>query len=140
MGAQTMNGVGGKKLNPMGWVRLVIYILSSLVGLAAVVVNTLGYSDLGVMLGTVAGAAAAITGGTATYNLPAAPDNKGGKLGGIDLAAALPALFNIGKAAEVYVKQSQAEPSGRHALEESATPGAAAVGGDEAYLRDVRGV
>ena len=43
------------KLNPAGWLRLVIYVLSALTGIAAVVVNALGYADLSVLVGTVAG-------------------------------------------------------------------------------------
>ena len=43
-----------QNLNPAGWLRLVIYVLSALTGIAAVVVNALGYADLSVLVGTVA--------------------------------------------------------------------------------------
>ena len=46
-----------QNLNPAGWLRLVIYVLSALTGIAAVVVNALGYADLSVLVGTEIGRA-----------------------------------------------------------------------------------
>lgn len=103
-----------QKLNPMAWVRLVIYVLSALVGVAAVVATTLGYGDVAALLGTLAGAGAAVTGGTAVYNLPKAPDQD--KLSGIDLTAILAALPTIAAAAQTSQQQSTYEP--RHAMHE----------------------
>ena len=34
------------KLNPAGWVRLVLYVISALVGVGAVVATTLGYDSI----------------------------------------------------------------------------------------------
>lgn len=101
------------KLNAAGWVRLVIYILSALVGLSAVVVNTLGMGELSALLGTVAGAGAAITGGTAVVNLPKAPDQS--KTAGLDVQAAIPAILDIAAAARAYQNAVAYEP--RHATD-----------------------
>lgn len=101
-------------LNPAGWVRLVIYVLSALTGLAAVVVNALGYADLSVLVGTVAGAGAAITGGTAVVNLPKADDQH--PTGGFKVDEALPAILDIAAAARAY--QTAVEYQPRHAAGE----------------------
>ncbi|CAM2802028.1 hypothetical protein COJE103337_03825 [Corynebacterium jeikeium] len=103
-----------QKLSPMAWVRLIIYILAALVGIAAVVATTLGYGDIAALLGTLAGAGAAITGGTAAANLPKAPDQA--PLAGLDLVAALQALPTIAAAAQTYQQQASYEP--RHAAPE----------------------
>ncbi len=103
-----------QKLNPMAWVRLVLYVISALVGVAAVVATTLGYGDMAALLGTLAGAGAAVTGGTAVYNLPKAPDQD--KLSGIDLTAILAALPAITTAAQTYSQSMAYEP--RHAAAE----------------------
>ncbi|MGJ4077215.1 hypothetical protein ACN4BX_09185 [Corynebacterium macclintockiae] len=108
-----------QKLTPMAWVRLVIYVISALVGLAAVVATTLGYTDIAALLGTLAGAGAAITGGTAAANLPKAPDQD--KLGGLDLTAALQALPTIAAAAQTYQQQVGYVP--RHSAEDEALEG-----------------
>lgn len=107
-------------LNVAGYVRLAIYILAALTGLAAVIVNALGFSDLSVLIGTVAGAGAAITGGTATFNLPKAPDQS--KTGGFELNDALPAILEIAAAAKAY--QSAVAYEGRHSADESVSEGA----------------
>ena len=103
-----------QKLSPMAWVRLIIYIIAALVGLAAVVATTLGYGDIASLLGTLAGAGAAITGGTAAANLPKAPDQA--PLAGLDLVAALQALPTIAAAAQTYQQQATYQP--RHAVAE----------------------
>lgn len=126
------------KLTPMGWIRLSLYIISGAVGLGAVVTNALGYVDLGVLLGTIAGAGAAITGGTASYNLPKAPDQH--RTGGFDVLAALPAIDEIARAARTY-REAMAY-QGRHQLEEEPVdypaeePRAISYSG---YIRQVRG-
>lgn len=81
-----------------GTIRLVIYVLSALVGLAALILPVVGFPALGALLGTISGAAAAITGGTATYNLPKAPDQSG-----VDLAAVLPAIMALVEGVKGYV-------------------------------------
>lgn len=88
------------KLNPAGWVRLVLYVISALVGVGAVVATTLGYDGMAALLGTLAGTGAAVTGGTAAYNLPKAPDQS--PTAGIDLAAVLRAFPTIADAAKQY--------------------------------------
>lgn len=87
-------------LNPAGWVRLIIYVISALVGVGAVAATTLGHGDIAALLGTLAGAGAAVTGGTAAYNLPKAPDQS--PTAGIDLAAVLRAFPTIADAAKQY--------------------------------------
>lgn len=99
-----------QNLNPAGWVRLVLYVISALIGVATVVATTLGYDGVAAILGTLAGAGAAVTGGTAVVNLPKAPDHQ--PLAGIDLAAVLPAVLAISQA----VQEQQA--TGRHHKEE----------------------
>lgn len=121
-------------LNVAGYVRLAIYILAALTGLAAVIVNALGFSDLGVLIGTVAGAGAAITGGTATYNLPKAPDQS--KTGGFELNDALPAILEIAAAAKAY--QSAMEYEGRHSANEAVSD-SAERGTMADYAASVRG-
>ena len=74
-----------------GTIRLVIYVVSALIGLAALILPIVGFPALGALLGTISGAAAAITGGTATYNLPKAPDQRHG----VDVAAILPAILAL---------------------------------------------
>lgn len=81
-----------------GTIRLVIYVLSALIGLAALILPVVGFPALGALLGTISGAAAAITGGTATYNLPKAPDQSG-----VDLAAVLPAILALVEGIKGYV-------------------------------------
>lgn len=118
------------KLNVAGYVRLAIYILAALTGLAAVIVNALGFSDLGVLIGTVAGAGAAITGGTATFNLPKAPDQD--KTGGFQLNDALPAILEIAEAARAY--QAAVAYEGRHSAPESVSE--APEGAEHATMAD----
>lgn len=116
-------------LNPAGWVRLALYVLSALVGLAAVVVNALGMGELSALLGTVAGAAAAITGGTATYNLPKAPDQH--PTGGLNIAEVVIALRDIAAAARSYQEAVAYEP--QHA---APTPARLGTAGYAARIRE----
>ena len=118
------------KLNPAGWLRLVIYVLSALTGLAAVVVNALGYADLSVLVGTVAGAGAAITGGTAVANLPKADDQH--PTAGFQVDEAIPAILDIAAAARAYQTAVEYEP--RHAAGEEQHDDPTA-----AYAASVRG-
>lgn len=97
-----------QKLNPMAWVRLVVYVLSALVGVAAVVATAVGQGEVAALLGTLAGAGAAVSGGTAVYNLPKAPDND--KLAGVDLTAVLAAIPTIANAAQTYQKAMEYQP------------------------------
>ena len=103
-----------QNLNPMAWVRLVIYVISALVGIAAVIATTIGQGEIAALLGTLAGAGAAVTGGTAVANLPKAPDQD--KMAGIDLTAVLGAIPTIAEAAKTYQKSMDYEA--RHAAEE----------------------
>ena len=79
-----------KSLTTGGIVRLVIYVLGALTGLAALVLPLFGFTAAGALLGTLAALFAAVTGGTATYNLPKAPDQSN-----VDVAAILPALMAL---------------------------------------------
>ena len=113
------------KLNPAGWVRLVIYVIAALLGIAGVVTSALDMGELSALLATLASAGAAITGGTAVANLPKANDQRGG---GIDLTALLPAIRDISDAARTY--QDAMAYEGRHAAE---NPGTAASSGLPVY-------
>lgn len=107
------------KLNPAGWVRLVLYVLSALVGVAAVLATTLGYGELAGLLGTLAGTGAAVTGGTAAYNLPKAPDQNSA-LGGLDVTEILKAIPVIAGAAQTYQQAMEYQP--RHAARDEPAP------------------
>ncbi|MGJ4169986.1 hypothetical protein [Corynebacterium macclintockiae] len=112
-----------KKLTAMGWVRLVLYVVSGLIGLGAFVAATLGYGDVAHVLGTLASAGAAVTGGTAAANLGKAPDqnskdqSSGGSLVVGEIATALApivtALPSIAAAANTWNAQANYVP--RHA-------------------------
>lgn len=106
------------QITPAGWVRLSLYIISAMVGLAAVIVNVLGMGELSALLGTIAGAGATITGGTAAFNLEKAPDQS--RTGGIDVSAAVPAILDIAAAARAYQAAVDYEP--RHATEAEDEP------------------
>lgn len=72
-----------------GIIRLVVYVISALIGLASVVVSQLGMVELSTLLATVAGMAAAISGGTASFAIKQKP---GAPLDLAAIAAAIPAL------------------------------------------------
>lgn len=108
-----------------GTIRLVIYVVSALIGLAALILPIVGFPALGALLGTISGAAAAITGGTATYNLPKAPDQGHG----VDVAAILPAILALVEGIKGYTPDVPVEapaepavtvevPAGVHTLEQ----------------------
>ncbi|MGV0426898.1 hypothetical protein [Corynebacterium pyruviciproducens] len=84
-----------------GIIRLVIYIISALIGLASVVVAQLGMVDLSTLLATVAGLTSAISGGTAAFSIKQKP---GAPLDLAAIAAVIPALIG---AVDAYRK---AEP------------------------------
>ena len=63
-------------VNTAGVVRIVLYIIGALCGLAAVILPLAGIDHLTGLLAALAGAAATITGGTAVYNVPKATDQK----------------------------------------------------------------
>ena len=63
-------------VNTAGVVRIVLYIVGALCGLAAVILPLAGIDHLTGLLAALAGAAATITGGTAVYNVPKAKDQK----------------------------------------------------------------
>lgn len=87
-----------KDLTTGGAVRLVVYVVGALIGLAALVATVLGYGELSALLATVAAGAAAITGGTATFNLEKAPDQKTP----LDVRELLPALLQVASAVKDY--------------------------------------
>lgn len=61
------------KITPQATVRLIIYVVGALAGLAAAVLAALGHTDHTALLTSIAGAAAVITGGTAAYNIEKTP-------------------------------------------------------------------
>lgn len=63
-------------VNTSGVVRIILYVIGALCGLAALILPLVGIDHLTGMLTALAGAAAAITGGTAVYNVPKANDQK----------------------------------------------------------------
>lgn len=99
-----------KQLNTAGWIRLVIYAISALVGVAAVVALTIGSTELAALLTALSSAGAAITGGTAIANLPKAPDQH--PTAGFELREAVPALREIADAARTY--REAVEYQGEH--------------------------
>lgn len=86
------------KIDPRAVVRLVIYAVGALAGLAAVILPALGIGDYTALLTSVAGAAAVITGGTAAYNIEKTPTNKANLL---EVLAALKAVVNEAQAVRV---------------------------------------
>lgn len=62
-----------KQITPLAIVRLVVYILAALAGLAATVLTFIGMTDYAPILAAVSGAAATIAGGTAAYNINQTP-------------------------------------------------------------------
>lgn len=76
-------------LNTPAVVRVVIYIVGALAGLAAVVLPAFGVADYTGLLTAVAGAAATVTGGTAAYNI------EKGKNSPVNVAELLAALRGV---------------------------------------------
>lgn len=125
-----------EKLTVGGYVRMAVYLLSAVVGVAAVAVNAVGMTELSALLGTIAGAGAAVTGGTAVFNLPKAPDQR--TLSGVD---AVPAILEIVKAAKTYNRRVASQAQHGQAESDSAVvvaPGVAAVSTDTGYIEAVR--
>lgn len=80
-----------QNITTRGIIRLVIYVLGALAGLAAAILPALGIGDYTALLTAIAGAAAVITGGTAAYNIERAPDQHRD----LDLGALLPSIIAI---------------------------------------------
>lgn len=93
-------------LSPKALIRLTIYILGALIGLGALVAGILGYTDLAALLTTIAGASAAITGGTAVYNIEKAPGE--GDPAGIDVEKVLPSVMAVFLAVRSYMDSAPA--------------------------------
>lgn len=89
-----------KSLEGWGLARLILYVISALVGVASAVLVNLEFTELAQLLATVAGAGATVAGGTAVANLPKAPDQH--KTGGVDTNQVIPALLDIAGAARKY--------------------------------------
>ncbi|MCT1491363.1 hypothetical protein M3G47_01205 [Corynebacterium sanguinis] len=102
------------QIPPQAIVRLVIYTLGALAGLAAAILSTLGYVEYAPLLTAIAGAAAIVTGGTAAYNIERTPASR------VDIMAILTAFKAVADeaktlprkdgTAEPYVGQHRAEP------------------------------
>lgn len=84
-------------VNTAGVVRIVLYVIGALCGLAAVILPLVGIDHLTGMLTALAGAAAVITGGTAVYNVPKAKDQKQ-DLSIAEIGGALLAVIREGQA------------------------------------------
>ena len=95
-------------VNTAGVVRIVLYIIGALCGLAAVILPLLGIDHLTGLLAALAGAAATITGGTAVYNVPKAKDQKQ-DLSIAEIGGALLSVIREGQAL-ASPKQEAAEP------------------------------
>lgn len=95
-------------VNTAGVVRIVLYIIGALCGLAAVILPLAGIDHLTGLLAALAGAAATITGGTAVYNVPKATDQKQ-YLSIAEIGGALLSVIREGQALAVS-KQEAAEP------------------------------
>ena len=84
-------------VNTAGVVRIVLYVIGALCGLAALILPLVGIDHLTGVLTALAGAAAAITGGTAVYNVPKAKDQKQ-DLSIAEIGGALLAVIREGQA------------------------------------------
>ena len=84
-------------VNAAGVVRIVLYVIGALCGLAAVILPLVGIDHLTGLLAALAGAAATITGGTAVYNVPKAKDQKQ-DLSIAEIGGALLAVIREGQA------------------------------------------
>lgn len=109
-------------VNTSGVVRITIYVIGALCGLAALVLPLLGIDNLTGILTALAGAAATITGGTAVYNVPKAKDQKQ-DLSIAEVGGALLAVIREGQAlatskpsqdTEAEAADAQAEYVGQH--------------------------
>ena len=85
-----------------GIVRLAVYVVSVLLGTISVVAIHLGHDAEASLLGTIAGAGAAISGGTAMLNLEKAPDQK---RDGVKLDELLPNILEVIGAVSTYNRQ-----------------------------------
>ena len=95
-------------VNTAGVVRIVLYVIGALCGLAAVILPLVGIDHLTGLLAALAGAAATITGGTAVYNVPKAKDQKQ-DLSIAEIGGALLSVIREGQALAVS-KPETAEP------------------------------
>ena len=98
-------------VNTAGVVRIVLYVIGVLCGLAALILPQLGIVHLTGMLTSLAGAAAAITGGTAVFNVPKAKDQQQ------DLS-----ISEIGGALLAVIREGQALAAPKHVTPESEAP------------------
>lgn len=92
-------------VNTGGAVRIVLYVIGALCGLAALILPLFGIDHLTGVLTSLAGAAAVITGGTAVYNVPKAKDQNR-ELSIAEVGGALLAIIREGQA----LAASKAEP------------------------------
>lgn len=78
-----------KPITPGGWVRLGLYVVAVLAGLASVLAEPLGFGGLTDVLAAVAGVLLVATGGTAALNLGKADDQQ------VKLRELGPALIDV---------------------------------------------
>lgn len=113
-----------KNLEGWGIARMVLYVISALMGVASAVLINLEFTELAQMLATIAGAGATVAGGTAVANLPKAPDQH--KTGGMDTGQLVPAILEIAGAARKYSEEMSYQGTHR-AAEPAENPGAPAA-------------
>lgn len=114
------------ELSVFSIIRLVVYVLAALVGLAGVVATALGDGQLAQLMTTISAGLLVVTGGTAAFNLPKASDVQDSKTGGLNLnfAEMLPAILAIVEASKSLSASRIMEevvPSGDVAVEELPT-------------------
>lgn len=107
-------------VNTAGVVRIVLYVIGVLCGLAALILPQLGIVHLTGMLTALAGAAATITGGTAVFNVPKAKDQRQ-DLSIAEIGGALLAVIREGQAlaASTPAQVVDAEKELAHARKEA---------------------
>ena len=91
-------------LTPGGWVRIALYVIAVLAGLAAVLAEPLGFGGLEDLLVSVSGVLLVATGGTAALNIQRAPDQQ------IDWRDLIAGVFDVKNNVEL-LRQESATPA-----------------------------
>lgn len=107
-----------KKLTGMQAMRLVLYAIAVLAGLAAVIADTLGYGDIAGTINSLSATLLVLTGGTAAFNIEKGKQhvNPVEVLDTIGAVAGAAAAVNQADAARY-----NSEAAGRHARTDNAT-------------------
>lgn len=94
-----------KDITTKGLIRLGIFLVASLVGLAGVAANFLGYGDAAGLLGGISAGLLPIVGGTASYNIEKAPD----QAFPVNVEKVLPGISTISGAVREYGSDDEQE-------------------------------